>query len=226
MQADPYELNNIVAHEDMQQTKEELKAELHTWMKRSKDLGLLAESEYMIRSDGSTPYDYARTADYDVGRILQAAELVGYWDVDAIKRALQDEDSGVRYWGVMAVRNAASLGPQEAAMIEPLLEDSSPSVQILVAETLCQGGRHDGSVEILGKWVVDDRPWLALQAARSIQLIGPAAKPLIPILYEVLEKNLGGPNAKRKYKNFNFAAFTSWALEWALQEMGEDIEVN
>ena len=46
------------------------------------------------------------------------------------------------------------------------------------------------------------------------------------VLYEVLEQNLGGPGSRRKYKDFNFAAFTSWALEWALQEMGEDIQVN
>nr|MBX2876511.1 hypothetical protein [Saprospiraceae bacterium] len=85
---------------------------------------------------------------------------------------------------------------------------------------------HSQAIDVLGKWVLDERPWLALQAARSIQLIGPAARPLIPTLYQVLEKNLGGPNAKRKYKDFNYAAFTSWALEWALQELGEAVNVN
>ena len=58
------------------------------------------------------------------------------------------------------------------------------------------------------------------------QLIEEDARPLIPIMYQVLEKNLGEPNAPRRYKDFNFAAFTSWALEWALQELGEDIVVN
>jgi len=66
-----------------------------------------------------------------------------------------------------------------------------------------------------------------LQAARSIQLVGEQAKPLIPVMYEVLDKNLGGPGSShRKYKDFNYAAFTSWALEWALQELGEQIQVN
>jgi hypothetical protein len=46
-------------------------------------------------------------------------------------------------------------------------------------------------------------------------------------MYEVLEKNIGGLGAShRKYKDFNYAAFTSWALEWALKELGEDITVN
>ena len=98
--------------------------------------------------------------------------------------------------------------------------------QILAAESLCIRGRHPRALEVLRKWVLDGRPWLALQAARSIQLIGPAARPLIPTLYEVLEKNLGTPDAKRKYKDFNYAAFTSWALEWALRELGEEVAVN
>jgi hypothetical protein len=41
-----------------------------------------------------------------------------------------------------------------------------------------------------------------------------------------LEKNLSKPGEKRKYKYANFASFTSAALEWALQEMGEKVKVN
>jgi hypothetical protein len=74
--------------------------------------------------------------------------------------------------------------------------------------------------------VQDDHPWLALQAARTILLVGEDARPLIPVMYAVLTKNLGAPDAPRKYKDFNFAAFTSWSLEWTLQALGEDIEIN
>jgi len=226
LSADPDELNNIVAHEDVQEIKSELREELHAWMKEKKDLGLLAEAEYMIRSAGSTPYEYARSDTYRTDRILRAAELVGGSDLGAIQEALKDDDSGVRYWGAMAIRNMLGTGVRELKMLKPLLDDESPSVQILAAESLCLREGHPEALEVLKKWVIDDRPWLALQAARSIQLIGPAARPLIPTLHRVLEKNLGTPGAERKYKNFNYAAFTSWALEWALKEMGEDVKVN
>lgn len=226
LQADPFELNNIASHEDIQETKAELRAELDAWMTGTKDLGLLAEAEYMIRSRASTPYDYAQSSAYQVGEIMGAAELVGSQNIQAITAALQHEDSGVRYWGVMAVQNLTTPSKGIMNLLESLLGDDSPSVQILTAETLCLKDTSSEAVEVLGKWVMDDRPWLALQAARSIQLIGPAARPLIPRLYQVLKKNLGGPNAKRKYKDFNYAAFTSWALEWALQELGEEVAVN
>ena len=107
-----------------------------------------------------------------------------------------------------------------------ILDDISPSVQIAAAEAICKYSESDLAVKTLGKLVQDKRPWLALQAARSIQLVREDARPLIPIMYKVLEKNLGEPGNPRKYKNFNFAAFTSWSLEWALLELGEDIQVN
>ncbi len=226
LKADPKELNNIVGHEDLQETRAELRAELEAWMQETKDLGFLPEAEYMIRSENNSPYDYARSPDYKIKAIHAAAELVGSNDKNAIKTALQHEDAGVRYWGVMAVRNLPALDSELMIRLQPLLTDESPSVQIMAAETLCMKTPHQQSIEVLGKWVEDERPWLALQAARSIQLVGAAARPLIPKLYKVLEKNLGEPGAKRKYKDFNYAAFTSWALEWALQELGEDIVVN
>lgn len=226
LRADPQELNNIVSHEDLQETRTVLRAELEAWMKETKDLGLLPEAEYMIRSENTSPYDYAQSPAYEVDAIYEAAELVGFNDRDAIETALQHEDAGIRYWGVMAVRNLPNQDTEAKRWLEPLLTDESPSVQILAAEALCRETSNAIAIEVLGKWVEDDRPWLALQAARSIQLVGPAARPLIPRLYGVLEKNLGEPGAKRKYKDFNYAAFTSWALEWALQELGEEIAVN
>lgn len=129
---------------------------------------------------------------------------------------------------------AASLGTQHlrceipfSEKLHALLDDSSPSVAICAAEVLCHFSDYPQAVNTLGAWVQDERPWLAMQAARSIQLIGDDARPLIPVIYQVLYKNLNdGTGAHRKYKDFNYAAFASWALEWALQELGEKIKVN
>jgi hypothetical protein len=51
----------------------------------------------------------------------------------------------------------------------------------------------------------------------------------VPTLYKVLEKNIRDPQATRsgdRYLDFNFSAFTSWALEVALVNCGEDVLVN
>lgn len=227
-QSDPQELNNLAENPSMQKTKTELAGVLHNWMLDHRDLGLLAEAEYMIRGAKSSPYDYARNSgEYHVEDILNAAEMVGKADAETLVKLLSDDDSGVRYWAVMGLRQLDSISEATADELQRLLDDPSPSVAILTAEVLCNFGDDPKAVKTLGAWVRDDRPWVALQAARSIQLVGEDARPLIPVMYQVLYKNLNdGAGSHRKYKDFNYAAFTSWSLEWALQELGEKIKVN
>lgn len=57
---DPQELNNQAGDPAYAEIKPKLKSKLHDWMVDTGDLGLLPEAEYMIRSEGSTPYEYAR----------------------------------------------------------------------------------------------------------------------------------------------------------------------
>ncbi|MEM6344486.1 MAG: sulfatase-like hydrolase/transferase [Bacteroidota bacterium] len=223
LQNDPQELNNLAEQLEMKSIKGKLVRELHQWMIKTKDLGLLPEAEYMLRSQGSTPFEYARSSgNYQIESILAAAEMVGTSGEGALLKNLNAEDSGLRYWGVIGLMQLNEISPEGRARLDGLLNDTSPSVQIAAAEALCRFGNSDKAVAVLGELVQSDQPWLALQAARSIQLIGEDARPLIPIMREVLQSLLGEPGKRLKYKDFNFAAFTSWALEWALQEMGEE----
>ena len=228
LQADPQELNNVAANADFAGIKQQLKEQMDHWMVGHKDFGLLPEAEYMIRSKQSSPYEYARNReDYQAASILASANMVGTATQSQCVEKLADPDSGVRYWATMALMQFDGLDQQSIDALKKALNDDSPSVQINAAETLCRAGNYPEAVQTLGKWVQDERPWLAMQAARSIQLVGDDARPLIPVIYEVLESNLRGDDGShRKYKDFNYAAFTSWALEWALQELGEEVVVN
>lgn len=227
LEIDPSETNNLATDENLSEIKTKLRIELHSWMLQNKDLGLLAEPEYMIRSSQSSPYEYARNSGlYQVEKILAAAEMVGTATEKELSAKLQDSESGVRYWAVMSLRQLSGVDKSTLNALGKALEDESPSVQIVAAEALCHFGKPLKAVPVLGKWVQDDRPWLALQAARNILLVGKDAKPLIQEIRKVLAKNLAEPGSKRKYKDPNFASFTSWSLEWALQEMGEKIKVN
>lgn len=224
LEHDPKELNNLAKNPAFLSVKDNLRKELHKWMIKYKDLGLLAEAEYMRRSQGSTPYEYARfSGDYQPERILEAAERVGTASEAELQKSLKDEDSGVRYWGVIGLMQFEELSANSISSLEALLSDPSPSVQIAAAEAMCRFGSSEKAVRILGELVQSDQVWLALQAARSIQLIGEDARPLIPIIRKVLQSLLGEPGKRLKYKDFNYAAFTSWALEWALQQLGEEV---
>ncbi len=223
---DPAELNNLADSKSHLAVKNRLKEALSEWGHQHRDLGFLPEAEYMIRSEDSSPYSYGQSPNFDLEEVMRVATLVGFGDREALLSELGHVDSGARFWAVVGLMNLTNWDETTKSSLEPLLEDPSPSVQIQAAEAICRHVEHRQAIAVLDQWVQDDRPWVALQAARSIQLIGDRAKPLIPIMYKVLEKNLGEPGKRLKYKDFNFAAFTSWALEWALQEMGEEIKVN
>jgi hypothetical protein len=223
---DPHELHNLSNDSAYQEIKARMRQALHAWMKDYHDTGLLLESEMMIRAEGTNPYQMAHTPEnFNVSKILQAAEMVGKADMQLITDRLKDLDSGVRYWAVIALQAQGEKAKATAYHLRLLLNDPSPTVQIAAAETLCQWDFCDNALQVLGKWVQDDRPWLALQAARSIELVGAKAKPLVPVMYTVLEKNAAPQGSPRRYNDFNFASFTSWSLEWALHHCGEEIDI-
>jgi len=226
-QSDPQELNNLIDQPEHAAKQEELRARLHEWMRDHHDTGLLHEAEYMLRSSGSTPYEMTHTPEqYDAGRLLSAAERVGTAPVDELTAQLDNADSGVRYWAVIGLQAKGEEGKAAVPALKERLEDDSPVVQIAAAETLCRLGACDEALEVLGRWVLDDRGWLALYAARAVELLGAKAKPLVPTLYQALDKVRSEPGAARRFKNFNFAAFTGWSLEYALINCGEALTVE
>jgi arylsulfatase A-like enzyme len=224
---DPYEIKNLADHPEYSDIKTALKSNLFEWIATSRDIGFLMEPEYWIRSAGSTPYELAQSEQlYDITSILEAADMVGVASADKLKATLRHSDSGVRFWAAMGLIADPDGARQAIPELEKLLSDDSPVNQIAAAEALCHIDACKKALPVLEKWVQDDRPWLALYAARTIQLIGDRSCPLAPAMYAVLEKNFGEPGARLKYKDFNFAAFTSWALEVALINCGKDIPEN
>jgi hypothetical protein len=65
-------------------------------------------------------------------------------------------------------RRAKNYIPQ----IDKLLTDESPTVQIAAAGLLCKLNTPENALPVLGKWMNDERLWLALYAARTIQEAG------------------------------------------------------
>jgi arylsulfatase A-like enzyme len=229
-QNDPYELNNLADDPAYAGIKTGSKNQLHNWMIQTHDLGLLPEAEYMIRSEGSSPYEYARENDnFRVENILEVAEMVGISGEQELLAKLKDQDNAVRYWAIIGLMQLEQLSSETTKALTQLLGDPSPSVQIAAAELLCYPGSTadtKSAVETLERNLSDERPWVALQAARTVLLAGEKARPIIPAMYRKLDTLYGSSDSPRKFKDFNYASFTGWALEWALQELGENMKVN
>ena len=217
---DPYEIHNLAKGSDHKSKLLEMRKELKDWILRNKDTGFLHEAEYQLRALNSTVYEMAQSEEYDIEIVYAAAESATLDATDSeLRGMLKDCDSGVRYWGAVGM---LSQKIQDAASIEALtsvLSDKSPSVAIAAAEALCLIGESDVALPILNQYIASSHPWVALQAARAMHDIGEHAKPSVKRIEEV-RKSLESDGGRRRYKDFNYASFTGWALEWALINCG------
>ncbi|MGF1638707.1 MAG: sulfatase-like hydrolase/transferase [Cyclobacteriaceae bacterium] len=222
LKADPWELKNVAADPVHSSRIEGLRNNLHQWSLDTRDIGFLTEAEYMIRAEGSTPYELAQDQNtYDIESIMEVASLVGHQDEEAILNQMSQSESMKVYWAIIASQNLESVSQPMINALKASLQNTSVSTQIAAAEALCRLGECQDALPVLEKWVLDDRPWVALQAARSVVEIGAEAKPIVPTLLEAQKKHLGGEGSTRKYKDFEYASFAGWALETALENCGE-----
>ena len=108
--------------------------------------------------------------------------------------------------------------------------DSSPSVAVAASESLLklEDQQLRWGIDGLAKVLTSDNQQAVLQAARSAFLVGEKAKRLVPFMREVRQSLEAEQPSKRRYRDFNYASFTGWALEAALIECGaaspEDFE--
>ena len=225
LKTDPFELNNVAFNTENKELKDSLSKVIHEWARKNPDTGLFPEAEYMMRSKFSTPYEWIRSGSVDLSEIVKAAELVGKAGLRETVAKLKYPEAAVRYWAVINLQSMGQKAMPAFPELISMLKDDSPAVQVAAAETLCKLGFYDQALTVLGGWMLNENPQISLQATRSAELLGKEAAPLIRPLFNVVELNSAkDPQATRRYKDFNFAAFTTWSAEGALYNIGATVK--
>lgn len=225
---DPHELNNLAQNPEYQNKKADLKAQLYQWIVENKDIGLLHEADYMARAQGSTPYEIGHKPDtYNIEAVLAAADKVGTGSLDDYVKLLKSSDSGVRYWGIIGLQTLGDSAKDAADELAKLLNDPSPAVKTEAAYTLCLLDAHRVEANAaLKNMLNDERDWVVLHAARSIELIGNKAQELVPALQETIDRYKATPDSKKRYRDSDFATFISWSVKWALHHCGQSVDIT
>ena len=137
------------------------------------------------RARNSTPYEMGHDPkQYPVERVLAAADLASSMrpGVTAqLEKAMQDADSGVRYWGVMGIlmRGADEVQKVRPAL-EKSLEDPSPHVRIAAAEALGRYGSEEDLRTVVPLLIkLSNSPevgsYVAIHALNAIDALGKKA---------------------------------------------------
>jgi arylsulfatase A-like enzyme len=187
LQTDPDEVKNLASSAEHRQTLERFRKVHREHELKVRDIGLLPEAEIHARAGKSAPYEAGRDPKrYPVERVFAAADLASSMRpavTAELTKAMQDPDSGVRYWGATGVliRGAEEVHKARAALLNAL-QDPSPSVRIAAAEALARYGAADDLKTALPVLIqladsAANNSWVAIQALNAIDAIGKKASP-------------------------------------------------
>jgi uncharacterized sulfatase len=184
LQNDPHELLNLADSREHRETLERMRRVHLDWVRRTMDTGLIPESDLRRRAKGSSEYEYARSGDYPIERILETALLVGKGKdvMPQLFDRLSDEDGAVRYWSAIGLANLGASAVSAVPVLRGRLDDESADVRVAAAQALCRIGRIDAGLPPLIKELKSEDPWLRLAAANAIDYVGRQAGPAVPAM--------------------------------------------
>ena len=145
-------------------------------------MGFVPEGERFVRAQGGSPYDFGHDgSQFPFARVFETAELASMLQPDALpalKNAMSDADSAVRYWGVLGVLMRGESAVRETRdALRAALKDASADVRIAAAQALGQFGSETDLKDVL-PLLVDHADWKkhgvfsAMAALNSLDALG------------------------------------------------------
>ena len=211
---DPDEVNNLAKSPQHREVLERLRKAEQDWVRSVRDVGLLPEAEIHSRSKDSTPYGMGHDERrYPLERVLATAELASSIDLSPraqqaaplLVEALDDTDSGVRYWAAMGLLMRGAEGVRGAAApLRKALGDAAPSVRVVAAEALGGFGAAedvDQAVKMLVELAPPDKNgvYVAMAALNAIDRLGEKGKPARQALKGMSATDPAAPKRAAEY---------------------------
>lgn len=188
LRSDPDEVKNLAADGQHDDVLRRMRAAHEQWEKRIKDVGLLAESEMVARSEGTTPYEMGHDPKkYDFDSVFAAARLATAGkpgDAKSMAELLGSGDSGVRYWAATGLliqgKDGVAAGHKQ---LRAALGDASPAVRFVAAEALGRFGSDEDAAEALKVLLHCARPqepaFVAAEAWNALDYLDERARPAL-----------------------------------------------
>lgn len=185
---DPDEITNLAASPPHQEILKKLRAAQQGLAREIRDVGFLPEGECFSRLADASPYDLGHDKEkYPFDRVFATAELASRLSPDAIpalKKALVDNDSAVRYWAALGLLMRGGQGHAAAAAeLRTALGDPSPAVRVVAAQVLARHGTAEDRqrslrfLAELANWDKND-VFTVMAALNALDALGDKAKPI------------------------------------------------
>lgn len=220
VRADPHQINNLADDPKYRNTLSQMREAQQQWAIETHDSGLIPEPMMHRLAEGSTIYEMVRNEDiFPIEEILQLTNLSlqKHNHVDELTEYLNDSNPITRYWATVEFQNPSVATPKPKNTLKQCLRDSFPSVQIQAAEVLCESGECEEALPLLVQKLNDQQSTM-LMAARAIQNLGSAAKPIVPDMKKAQQQLCDIAEDRSRY----YELYSCWSLTEALKELESD----
>ena len=172
IEADPHNVHNLASQAQYQKVLVQMREANRQWLRETKDVGFIPEA-MMIEIAKTTPlYDYARSGEYNLERIMETAEMASSRNVQFLKDIMQrlsDKEPPVRYWAAMGCTVLGQKAAPAKDALKRLLSDSEVSVRIAAAEALYHVGEKEKVVSTLKDALKSDNLMARVQALNVLE---------------------------------------------------------
>ncbi len=209
LETDPAEVHNLASDPQQADVLRKLRLGLHQWQLEIGDVDLLPEAEMHRRLAGSSPYELGHDASrLRIDHVLATAELASDTENSSwnqLPALLSHNEPGVRYWAAMGLmlRGREAVSGNVPALVARL-EDESPAVRVIAAETLLRTELADGTKarEVLLSSCADGPapPALAVQAFNALDDLGAVGIDIFRTL--PMAEEAGQPERSRNHGDY------------------------
>lgn len=226
---DRWEQNNLVGNSENAGLADTLRGKLDQWMIDHYDTGLIEEGEYMTMAANqkTSVYEVVRqfSAD-DYARYIEAAQKVGkITDPRELIPALEDENSIVKFWALVAVDAFEGDVAGVDGQLKKLLSDESWGVAGKAAEIRIKRFDDKEAYQVLEEKLKLESEPVVLQAAISTRLLEKKACPLLPAIQNDIMPKYSG-DVWGRYRTWSYPMFIGMALDQAQINCGVEVEVE
>ncbi len=192
---DPFEVKNIAGDPVYTDTLSRLREAHLSWVKRTRDTGLIAEPilierekrighRYGILRQNDDPTFNRRLAD------IATQASGGLTALPSLLEAMSDRDAAIRYWGAVGIGNIGTEARSAVKAMEKALGDESAVVRIAAARALCRLDMPKRALPVLTKELDEGEQWERLHAAIVLDEIDEMARPVLSEMHAALEPRM------------------------------------
>ena len=143
---DPWEINNLAENPNYKDVLERMRTANKNWVTKIKDTGFIPEADRVERAGETPMYDYMRSGNIDLDKIMDAAEIATLGkaeNIDKLKSYLKSDESAVRYWGASGLLILGEKATPAINELKTATDDESASVVAVAAEALYYLGEKE-----------------------------------------------------------------------------------